>query len=198
MRRSAIQTRDNTDSNNNNSDVDDLAKRMELSQLADDIVEDTNESEPIDSEIAAICAGLNDDDLKGVLNARKILFDSDWNREKLLQVVNGTHLHARGDNQGKMLKELKLQEQIINFRKSSTTGSKQEAKMEEEIKRLTNVHTTERKAARAFLDQTKFDIFNYVKSEEMIDQSVLMPEFFAPFPVNKAYVDVEIQFTPNK
>ena len=37
------------------------------------------------------------------------------------------------------------------------------AKMEEEIKRLTNVHTTERKAARAFLDQTKFDIFNYVK-----------------------------------
>ena len=70
--------------------------------------------------------------------------------------------------------------------------------MEEEIKRLTNVRTTERKAARAFLDQTKFDIFNYVKSEEMIDQSVLMPEFFAPFPVNKAYVDVEIQFTPNK
>ena len=55
-----------------------------------------------------VIAGLNDDDLKGVLNARKILFDSDWNREKLLQVVNGTHLHARGDNQGKMLKELKF------------------------------------------------------------------------------------------
>ena len=70
--------------------------------------------------------------------------------------------------------------------------------MEEELRQLAYRKSRERRAVQAHLDQTKFDITSHVKSEAMIDQSVLMPEFFAPFPVSKGYVDVEIQFTPNK
>ena len=70
--------------------------------------------------------------------------------------------------------------------------------MEEELRQLAYLTSRERRAVQAHLDQTKFDITSHVKAEAMIDQSVLMPEFFAPFPVSKGYVDVEIQFTPNK
>jgi len=200
-----------------------LASKIRSSRVVNDTerevdVEDLDVSiTPLEgaSPLNALIGTLNDETLRNILNFRKVPNDDLVDREGLVKRIGETHFHTRRSSinaSNSLQREWSNRIEHVNgevgesmANKSSDTPPRDDQYALEislEMERLKRASLTlcEHKSVRDTFDAVTGHIEAVYKlTPEKIDQSVLLPEFFAPFPIaGKASLLIDIQFTPTK
>jgi hypothetical protein len=184
-----------------------VAENEDSSATAADAKSTGKKGLDIDPEIAEICSKLTEEDLRGILRVRHIESEDCPTRDDLLRRVHETHMHAR---RGSGTEPTVIQQTALAFvkmneatkrRKSSFVVNvdlldpkEYERECDLEMNRLNENASTERCCVRRHLDDVKKHVHRVDKSETLIDQSVLMPEFFSASSNAGAKATIQCRF----